>query len=309
MMGDFPGRPIARLVYVPQVFTRVIRDSDGQTPIVIRETRIVEKTIRVPAASRTFKIGENESPLPRDRVFFQFNYFQDLWGTVNQRIAPVGEIHEYRQGFGFENTFLGGRASLGGRLPLSAYSIDSDVAGFGGTAYRVGDFAAVLKGAPYLDLANQRVFTLGVAITLPTAQGVPGPFDRVSIQPFAAWLWMFGDFFIQSFHGIAIPWDDDDVTFVFNDIGVGYFIYRSPIPTALLTGIAPTIEFHVNNPVNHRGVSDLTDPAGTPDWASFTVGATLWFLRRGTLAIGGNFPVTGPNPYDFEVLCQLNWFF
>jgi hypothetical protein len=129
------------------------------------------------------------------------------------------------------------------------------------------------------------------------------------VQPYIGWLWTVGDFFFQGFHGVAIPFDNDDVTFAFNSLAVGYFILRDPTPGAFITGIAPTVEFHVNNPLNHRGAFDFTDPAGTSDWMSLTLGTTFQLFRRSMLAVGGNFPVTGPKPYDFEILCQFNWFF
>ena len=41
---------------------------------------------------RGFKIAENQSPQPQDRVFFTFNYFTDLNGALNRRFeAPVDE--------------------------------------------------------------------------------------------------------------------------------------------------------------------------------------------------------------------------
>ncbi len=60
-----------------------------------------------------FKIAENESPRPMDRVYFNYNYFNnvDLGGTK-------GNV--YRETFGFEKTFLNGDASIGVRLPFIA---------------------------------------------------------------------------------------------------------------------------------------------------------------------------------------------
>ena len=46
--------------------------------------------------------------------------------------------------------------------------------------------------------------------------------------------------------------------------------------------------------------------AGTPDWVELTMGTTFELFRRSTLAVGIVTPVTGPKPYDLEVLAQLN---
>ena len=48
-----------------------------------------------------------------------------------------------------------------------------------------------------------------------------------------------------------------------------------------------------------------TDPAGTPDWVDVTVGTNIEFYQRARLAVGVVTPVTGPKPFDFEVLAQL----
>lgn len=45
------------------------------------------------------------------------------------------------------------------------------------------------------------------------------------------------------------------------------------------------------------------------DVVDFTVGATGEFAGGATLGIGVAAPVTGPKPFDFEVLAQLNYRF
>jgi hypothetical protein len=108
---------------------------------------------------------------------------------------------------------------------------------------------------------------------------------------------------------VDFPTDDGDVTLLFNDVGVGYYVFRSMNRDSFITAVAPTLEAHLNNPLNHRGAYDLSDPAGTPDWFSVTVGTTFQLYGRSTLAIGGNIPFTGTKPYDFEIMCQLNWYY
>lgn len=59
-----------------------------------------------------FKIAENESPRPQDRIFFNNNFFDNINNT-NTDIASV-----QRQTIGFEKTFLDGDASVGVRVPF-----------------------------------------------------------------------------------------------------------------------------------------------------------------------------------------------
>src|SRR5262249_29857955 len=55
-----------------------------------------------------FKIADNESPRPQDRVFVNYNYFDRILGT---------SVDLNRETLGFEKTFLDGNASVGMRVP------------------------------------------------------------------------------------------------------------------------------------------------------------------------------------------------
>ena len=83
---------------------------------------------------RGFKIADNQSPRPQDRVFFSFDYFNNLNGVVNQALgAPVSHEKVYRELFGVEKTIFDGNASIGLRLPLNTLTADSRMPGLGGT--------------------------------------------------------------------------------------------------------------------------------------------------------------------------------
>ncbi len=111
---------------------------------------------------------------------------------------------------------------------------------------------------------------------------------------------------MQGFSAIDVPTDPNDVTFYFNDLGVGYFFFRSQ--EGFITGLAPTIEAHVNTPLNHRHPSNDC-VVGLPDWVDITSGFTVEFNRRATLAVGISAPVTGPKPYALEAITHLNILF
>ena len=55
---------------------------------------------------------------------------------------------------------------------------------------------------------------------------------------------------MQGFSAIAVPIHSQDLLLAFNDIGVGYFVYRDR-ELRLVTAVAPTFEVHVNTPLNH----------------------------------------------------------
>jgi hypothetical protein len=69
--------------------------------------------------------------------------------------------------------------------------------------------------------------------------------------------------------------------------------------------VAPTFEVHVNTPLNHRGVFNPNDLAGSPDIVDLTIGVNLGFGRQATLALGYITPVTGPKPFNQEVMAMF----
>jgi hypothetical protein len=281
----------------------------GFTPVVVQEMQCAQVLAAASRAS-SFKISEDESPLPQDRLYFGFNYFNNVNAAVNERMGGfVSDMTAYRDTFGFEKTFLDTRASVELRLPVGTLTMNSDVAGLGGTDTNVGDLSIGLKYALYLDRAARNDLSAGLVITVPTGPAEFNPFGTTIIQPWVGGLVTAGNVFVQGFISLAVPTDSRDVTLLFNDIAIGYIFYRSRDPQSWLQAVAPTYEVHVNTPLNHRGAFNFDDPVATPDWVSMTFGTTFALFRSSTLAIGGNVPVTGPKPYDFEILAQLNYRF
>jgi hypothetical protein len=99
------------------------------------------------------------------------------------------------------------------------------------------------------------------------------------------------------------------VTLLFNDVGVGYFLYRTGCERRFLTAVVPVLEAHFNTPLNHRGGLDPRDPARTSDVVDLTTGVNVQILGRSWLAVGLATPVSGPRPFDVELLVQFRcWF-
>jgi hypothetical protein len=272
-------------------------------------------SIAVPWA-RGFKIADNMSPRPMDRVFFTFNYFDDLNKGINNVLAPgVASMQAYRYLFGYEKTFLDGIASLGVRLPLDVLSVNSHTPGFGGTSTAVGNLTVFSKLVLFQELGTPNIISTGLAVTMPTGpasfagqRGVFGYRDA-QIQPFLGYYRTNGRFYWQGFEAIDVPTDPNDVTMLYNDIGIGYFVYRSPDPHRFLSAIAPTFETHVNVPLNHVGAFRSNDPAGTPNVVDLTFGVNFLVRRSSMLTVAFIDPVTGPRPFDFEWTVLLNYYF
>src|SRR5262245_15810422 len=79
------------------------------------------------------KVAEDSSPLPRDRIFFNYNYFDS--------VAPNVAAGTFREVIGFEKTFLQGNGSIEIRLPFQQF-VDPNA-----VVFEFGDPTIVFKYA------------------------------------------------------------------------------------------------------------------------------------------------------------------
>src|SRR5439155_3110097 len=98
--------------------------------------------------SRSYKMADDNSPQPRDRVFLDFNFYDNVGAGVARRLGiDLHGVDIYRENFGFEKTFFDNSASIGLRLPLNTLSSESNTAGMGGTDTDIGDLTTIFKYA------------------------------------------------------------------------------------------------------------------------------------------------------------------
>jgi hypothetical protein len=125
---------------------------------------------------RGLKIAENQSPRPQDRVFFTFNYFDNVNNSLNRHFeAPVTDIMVYREIFGVEKTFDDGNGSLGLRLPLNTLwsrpTVPARFKQFGGTSTSFGDLSVFGKYILKQDPETGSLISTGLAVTPTTGPG------------------------------------------------------------------------------------------------------------------------------------------
>ena len=266
-------------------------------------------------SNREYKIGDNDSPRPRDRVYFSFNEYDNYFNSSNPT-GPGGirNIQIYRETLGVEKTVLDGEASIGFRLPLNTFNADTSIPGLNGNSTDVGDLAIILKAVAYHSDDWNRLISGGLLVTAPTgpssfaSDGAVGLHDA-ALQPFVGYLYNTCTWYVQGFSSIDVPTDRSDVTLWFNDVALGYYLLNSSDSDRFLTRVAPTVELHVNTPLNHRGLATLDNPTGAPDLVDVTGGLDLEFSRAARLAVGVAAPVSGPKPFDVEWLVQLRYAF
>jgi hypothetical protein len=276
------------------------------------------------------KVAEGESPRPTDRVFSKFNYYNNVnkarWADPTE---PIHGVDLYRYTFGLEKTFFNQSVSLGLRVPF--YTLDAEAkdvhlepdpatgalvqvpGGPGFTTTHFGNISAIVKAVLWEDREAGSLLSGGAVLSFPTAASEkldPGPSILAYAQPFAGFILTGGDLFVQGFSSMTLPVARPESIVLFTDLGVGYFVHRDNSGSALLTGIAPTLEVHVANPL--RDADRLADLFGRVDdlkvhnVVDVTLGTTVEFSHRRTLGLGLVVPLTGPKPFDLEVLAQTN---
>ncbi len=307
--GSVPQNIVAGTTFTVDVFVNGIRVPAGQ-PLPAALVSGLLANARIPAGGSSIlpllKIVENESAAPQDRWYTTYNYYDDVDRKLNP--APSQE-NVHREIFGFEKTFLDGNASIGMRLPF--YEEYGDDVGNRGL---IGDLNIILKYAFLNDRETGNVASGGIVVTAPTGNdftpsgfGAPVIHDTL-LQPYISGIYRFNrDWYGQAFSSVVVPTDSRDVTLLDNDLGVGYFAYRSCSREALLTAVIPTLEVHVTTPLTHRGA--LSEPVGVSDLVDITLGTTFDFGSRSSLTFGAAIPIVGPRPFDFEAEVQFNWRF
>jgi hypothetical protein len=262
---------------------------------------------------RTPKLCENQSPQPQDRIYYSFNYFEDVNRDVNRRIgSSLFNLRVFRNIIGFEKTVLDQRGSVGLRLPINTLSTDAYSPQLGGTSTAVGDLAVILKYALLWNRDTGDLFSAGLMINTPTGPNrfanypfIVGP-HFLSLTPYVGYIYNMGDLYFHGFSSIDVPVSSADVTMMYNDMGLGYFLYRSDDPDRWITAFVPTFETHINIPLNHNGTFDVNDVSWTPNVVNLTLGTNIGIGERGLLSLGYVCPVTGPRPFDNEWLALFN---
>lgn len=292
--------------------TRLTSGTVSATDILVegQDPRSHTGGLPVNALRGAFKIGENESPRPTDRVYITYNFFNDVNLALRVPGLPVTNIH--RQTFGVEKTFLDGDASIGLRLPLLQITGARDL-----ERSTVGDLSAILKLALINNpievgadgrLSGGEVLSTGLVVTVPTGGAAAFSSQEPKIhptvlQPFIGGIGIRDRVYGQFFTSLAVPTDSRDTVFLFNSLQAGYMLYRNT-DARILRSVTPVMELQVNTPLNNRGLHRL--PIGQTDIVGFTGGATLGLGSRSFLNIGANVPITGPRPYAMEAMVQLN---
>ena len=309
----------------------------GTTIEVVDETFVsqfrVAYTADIPCPARgvvgRMKIAENTSPIPRDRLLFNYSFFEN----VPLRRGGVG-IHRFTPGF--EKTFQGGLASFEMKIPM-AVTLDNNVMQDGGTDLSSGEFGNM--ALTYKRLLIERgtwALSGGLTVAVPTADDtrllaadgtsiVEIQNESVYLQPFFGLLWTPNDrLFAQAFmqwdvaangnpvliydrqqQGLTYVDDIHDTLFQYLDVGVGYWAYRSCERHRRLTGLAWTAELHWNRSLKDTDVVAyqdfrVGDFSTNIEVINLTLGAHLELFDKTMLTLAYATPLGGGRDQQFD---------
>jgi hypothetical protein len=308
---------------------------DGWNLIFSHEFAPAAFTVVLPGgggtAVRQVKIAENNSPEPRDRVFFNYNFFND--------VDSIGDVNRYT--FGVEKTFFCGSQSLELRVPFAA-TLNSDQFA-NGTSLRETEFGNLALIWKILLLERDCwLLTGGLGATFPTADDARLFLDdttqilhihnrSVHLLPYLALLGAMGErWFTQVFlqldidtSGSVVEGDVDggplprigvlqDSTLLFVDVGVGYWLYENPC-ACRLTGAAAVVELHYattlqdSDIVAGNGLA-IGNASARYDQLDLTVGVDFKLGERTSIRPGVVVPLRDGDDrlFDYEAQLQVN---
>jgi hypothetical protein len=297
-----------------------------------------DSTVAVAGGDRRFKISENVSPIPQDRIFFNYNYFHNAVTDVD------GVTHSLdRFTFGLEKTFLDGGASVEVRLPI--------VSGLGASQSMTGDNTDIELGnlgmyvKAILMSGPNWAATGGLAMTLPTSRDAQadtgGDFieiesDAVHLAPFLGYVTQPNRcWFAQGFIQADFDLNGNDVydgtlsdrvyrgtvqdqNLLFLDASIGRWIHRNCDPCSRLRAVAAIAELHYTTTLNDTdavspfggGSYTISNPYNRMDIVNAT-GALVIQYPNASLRFGAAAPLRNDEErlFDAEIIFQFNRFF
>jgi hypothetical protein len=339
MLGDFFGAGTETLIVRGN---QLLNANPGDTfdPATLGTGAVNRFLVLSPGSSVVGrqKAADNNSPMPRDRVFLNYNY-------ITNASLQAGGVDVHRLTPGWERTFLDEMLSLEIRVPM-AMTLDSDFSITGGSSRDQAELGNVnLAVKTVLHSTNECLISAGLAATVPTANSlryfnangrelVRVDNDAVHLLPYLAAAWTDGGFFTQGFlqadfdlNGNPVLIDNGtklrgagefrDASNLYLDLGAGYWLIKDR-QGGLITGIAPTLELHYNTSLNPTDNSVIS-PSGIRfdgdqsqvEIMNFVVGATFQLAGRNSIAVGYAKPIaTGVDEqFASEVRVLFNYDF
>ena len=325
--------------------------TDGNVTSVyfIQSSQLIDTNLPTPASGgvvgRT-KISDDNNPLPRDRIIFNFDYFN------NVPLIQDG-FNVFRYNFGFEKSFLDQRASIQMLFPVAS-SVDSTnlttggagEAAIGSRTVQFGNMSIILK---YLFGSNEKgAIAGGLGFTLPTAPGtnlydlqgnklVELQNQSLILTPYIAGLytptenlfaqaWIATNFDASGSRVKGYPTSGstfqsigkfNDTSVLQVDAQVGYWIINPNYSMRRnLRGLAPFFELHYNGTMGDYDVVQagrfmIRDNLGRYDEFNISAGLNTQIRDDLNVMFGAVTPLSSDTNrhFDYQLGVHVNYFF
>lgn len=288
-------------------------------------------TTDIPGAggSRRVKIGENNSPIPQDRVFFMYNHFHNVYSFEAIQSTPIPtpvqrQLPIDRYILGIEKTFLDEWWSVEMRMPFNgAINMESQDVHVNGGNY--GNLAVIVKRLLYMDSAFG--LAAGLGLDLPTGSSATAEFgqaeirfenDAVHLLPYVGAVATPTDnLFCMAFLQIDVAAGGNEVLFgplgnprnsagnfteqnlLYFDLSGGYWLYRNDY-AEWITGLAGLLEFHYTTSLQdtdevviagQQFQTVIDNPVNRFDVVNVSTGVNVAFGPMANLRVAGVFPL------------------
>ncbi|SMP76521.1 hypothetical protein SAMN06265222_12163 [Neorhodopirellula lusitana] len=295
----------------------------GDSPGYGATVTVVGVPYSLPTAGiRRFKVTENVSPIPQDRVFFNYNHFDD---ALQANATDNTYLDRYM--FGGEKTFIDGLFSIEIRCVVSdGFDSQQTAARERGTEF--GDLQFAFKSLLYS--SNDLAIGGGLTLSVPTADDTElvgvGEIENetVFLAPFIGFVGKpTKNTFVQGFLQTDIVLGGDSVldgvgveqgiyqdqNLIYASLSAGHWLYRDECASACLNGIAGMVEFHYTSALNDAdlvafGGNTLTAQDNL-DVLNLTSGLVVQ-TGKSYFRVGGSVPLTDDKFYDSEFQLQIN---
>ncbi len=290
-------------------------------------------TLPIPAggvAVRRFKMSENNSPMPRDRFIFNYNYFDNV-------IGGIGNVNRYA--FGFERTFHEGSSSIQVLFPFAG-TLDADQVAGGTIAKNTqfGDIPIIFK--TILAEREEYVLAAGLGVTVPTGEDarvfntsgnkiIHVSHASVHLLPYIALLRGYDSgWYWQSFLQLDVDTNGNKVqadlqgvnlqpvgvlqeqTLLFADLGVGYRFTELSDDNPI--AVAATAEVHYASPLQDSdsikaGALDIRNLVNRFDVVNLTLGMIFRTNSNFSIRPAMVIPLSD-DQFDYEAMVQANYY-
>jgi len=280
------------------------------------------------------KIAENNRALPSDRVFFNYNHYENALTTgVQPGSTRSRAVDQYT--IGVEKTFHDGLCSLEIRQPfIGTHHANMEDLGFTG-----GEVGNLGIGVKHLLLTREHCMVgVGLGIEVPTGNGLEGAAagrdfkvynDAVYLAPWIGFMKTHGDarWFCTGFlqmnlaaNGNRVSYDGNSLgrineqNLLYFDLAMGYWLCSRP-DALRLRGMALVAEYHYTTTVQDADIVNTGDsqtmigignPYNRTDVSNATIGLHT-IVGKSTLGLGVVLPLQNDANRMFDA--EIQFFF